>query len=388
MTQQRRREGRAQTAERPAPQSATEQATEQPRSAALARIETIPQAELQRYEAAGFNAFRLAMTWQQCARDLNLGEFLYFMERCVSTGLDPLRKQAYAIKRRDTRSPSGYTVAHQIGIDGFRAIAASSGAYAGSDPPVFDEPIRVGGKAAHELCRVTVYRIVQGVRVPFTGECRFSEFYPGDGPNGAMWRQYPHNQLAKCTEAQALRKGFPVELGEFEIHGEIGSRDADSAFVDALADRGTAVAANVRELDSGGPERNAAEYQRLYAAAYGEDDDVPLEAPTETASVVAEPVEKPEPTTEPKPSPADEMEQLADQVQAKDAAQDDDTPPWEQPAARAPKMPQAEAVRPPNPKIGDRAARGLCTHGECIEHDTPNKAAVGTDPPRCLLHVG
>lgn len=335
-------------------------------SSTLARyVETIPDRELARYEHAGFNKFRLIMTWQQCARDLDLGEFLYFMERCVSTGLDPLRKQIYAIKRADRRSPTGFTVAHQTGIDGFRATAASSGAYGGSDPPEFSEPTTAPGttKEAHEVCRVTVYRIVQGMRVPFTGECRLSEYYPGEA-NGAMWRQYPHNQLAKCTEAQALRKAFPVELGEFEIAGELGGpNDAEAQFRDAVADRATPRAENVRRLDEGDRDANAAEYQRLYPPAYGE-------------AGAAWPVQ---------PGP-------------RDAAQDNDVPPWETgetvvetssvDTTTGEITETASVSETVSDVIAQRLADGLCTHPECVEAGTKNKAAAETDPPRCLNHVG
>lgn len=269
MTQQTQRPTRQHT-------QAQELPAEQPRkNAALARIESLPAPTMEHFSKAGYDQMRMVMIWQQTARDLDLPEFLYYMERCVVTGLDPLRKQIYAIKRKDQRSPTGYTVAHQVGIDGFRAIAQKTGAYAGSDPPEFTEPMTApGGKKGHEVCRVTVYRIVQGVRVPFTGECRFSEYYPGDGAIGAMWQKYPHNQHAKCTEAQALRKGFPVELGEFEMAGEIGSTDGLAQIADQSM-------GGARELAPGVNAQDLHEISEAgsYVALYGDGEgDPPTEA--------------------------------------------------------------------------------------------------------------
>lgn len=442
MPEQRRGGSRTQTRERPqavptATASVADQLNAAPtKSTALARLETLPTTTLEHFSKAGYNEMRLAMIWQQCARDLNLGELIYFMERCVITGLDPLRKQIYAIKRKDRRSPSGFTVAHQVGIDGFRAIADKSGAYAGSDSPMFTEPtVAPGGKEAHEVCRVTVHKIVQGVRVPFVGECRLSEYWPAGEVNDAMWRQHPHNQLAKCTEAQALRKGFPVALGEFEVYGELGgNNDAEAAVIDQVADRATPKDANVRRLDEGDQAANAAEYDRTYGAAYA--DDPPLEQPSDTSSSAqaSGQVDGSDSSTanaEPKQEPIEAegrvvqhdngetvntvntasgeildpgepmrviSETLAPEHRQsflpKGVDKDDDTPPWEEPPAR---MPQSAAIPPKElpgadggiiEKVAERAAQGLCTDPECVAANARNKAAADTNPPRCLNHVG
>lgn len=149
--------------------------------------------------------------------DLELQLFLHTAER---TGLDPLRRQLHAIKREDKRG--GKTMTIQTGIDGYRLIAARTGEHGGTDDAVHDGTVTVsslclkcGSEAGGEApakASVTVYRIKQGIRCPFSATARWREYYPGDGPAGFFWRKMPFGQLAKCAEALALRKAFPAEM--------------------------------------------------------------------------------------------------------------------------------------------------------------------------------
>ena len=97
--------------------------------------------------------------------------FLYISAR---TGLDPLTKQVHFVKRK-TKMPDGEyrevgTV--QTGIDGYRAIAERTKELAGIDDAVYDSEDGDHPKKAS----VTVYRIVNGERVPFTASARWSEY--------------------------------------------------------------------------------------------------------------------------------------------------------------------------------------------------------------------
>jgi hypothetical protein len=58
---------------------------------------------------------------------------------------------------------------------------------------------------------VTVWKILSGVRCPFTATAHWAEYYPGDA-QGWAWKKMPHVMLGKCAEALALRKAFPAEL--------------------------------------------------------------------------------------------------------------------------------------------------------------------------------
>ncbi len=133
------------------------------------------------------------------ATQTELALFLYQAKR---TGLDPLNRQIYFVKR-------GEKVTIQTSIDGLRTIAERGGSYAGNDDAIYDsEDAKHPNKAT-----VSVYRIIQGQRVPFTSSARWSEYAPYyNGKLGAMWEKMPYLMLAKCAEALALRKAFPQDL--------------------------------------------------------------------------------------------------------------------------------------------------------------------------------
>jgi phage recombination protein Bet len=141
-------------------------------------------------------------------------ELSVFFHQAQRTGLDPFARQIYLIGRRNNRANrTDYTI--QTSIDGMRLVADRTGRYAGSDRPVFGEDH--GDKYAE----VTVYKIVGGVRAPFTGVVYEAEFRQEHSP---MWRKMPRTMLAKCAEAQALRKAFPADLS-----GIYGTEEMDQA---------------------------------------------------------------------------------------------------------------------------------------------------------------
>ena len=64
-----------------------------------------------------------------------------------------------------------------------------------------------------EWAEVTVYRLVNGQRCPFSETVFWEETYSragGDVPN-AMWIRRPRGQLLKCAKAASLRAAFPEE---------------------------------------------------------------------------------------------------------------------------------------------------------------------------------
>lgn len=144
-------------------------------------------------------------------------EFSLFIYTAKRTGLDPFIKQIYAIKRWDSAT-NGYIMGIQTGIDGYRLVAARTGELAGIDQPVFEPDAE---EAWHpRMAIVTVYRFVNGERCAFVGEARWSEYAQKKKDEDGSWRyigkwaqgEMPYNQLAKCAEAQAHRKAFPMDL--------------------------------------------------------------------------------------------------------------------------------------------------------------------------------
>jgi len=160
-------------------------------------------------------------------------EFANFILVSARTGLDIFKKQIYLVPRWDSKLGIEIRSA-QAGIDGFRAVAERTGNYAGNDDAVFKGETAMGeGKTHPDEALVTVYKIVQGVRCPFTATARWNEYYPGDKV-GFMWKTKPHIMLGKCAEALALRKAFPNIIQGFYESAELdietpGAKDNQKA---------------------------------------------------------------------------------------------------------------------------------------------------------------
>ena len=142
-------------------------------------------------------------------------EFEMFVADCNRRGLDPFAKQTYLIKR-------GNRWQQQTSIDGYRLIADRTGKYAGSDEPVFDTE-----DAGHpNKATVTVWKIVNGQRCPFTASARWTEHVAlFNGKPGDTWERMPYLMLAKCAESAALRKTFPQELSGLYTNEEMQQAD-------------------------------------------------------------------------------------------------------------------------------------------------------------------
>jgi phage recombination protein Bet len=166
------------------------------------------------------------------ASNADLAVFLHVAQR---SGLDPFARQVYMIGRREkTRNDTWITKQTiQTGIDGYRLIARRAADRAGEK---FAEPQPLWcGQDMQWLeawpfedtppaaCKVTVYRDGE----PFGAVAMFHEFCQRDraGNPTSMWRKMPANQLAKCAEAQALRKAYPQELAGLYVDEEMQQAD-------------------------------------------------------------------------------------------------------------------------------------------------------------------
>ena len=141
-------------------------------------------------------------------------ELKLFLHVADKSGLDPLSKQIYFIKR------SG-KMTIQTAIDGFRSIADRTGQYIGSSDPIFEDNGKIPAKAT-----VTVNKVVGGVVGNFTATARWDEYYPGKS-QGFMWDKMPHTMLGKCAEALALRKAFPAQLSGLYTGDEMAQAGKD-----------------------------------------------------------------------------------------------------------------------------------------------------------------
>lgn len=138
------------------------------------------------------------------------------IEYCRAHKIDPLLKPVHLVEIWSSKEKRKVMTV-MPGINLYRVKADMTGAYAGLTEPEFGPMIeaKVGTVTVRypEWCKIAVKRIVQGKVCKFWGFEFWDENYAqkrGDDetPN-SMWEKRRRGQLAKCTEAQALRKAFP-----------------------------------------------------------------------------------------------------------------------------------------------------------------------------------
>lgn len=148
-----------------------------------------------------------------------IGSVQMVLGYCQAAGLDPMQKPVHIVPMWDKNSRSMRDVV-MPGISLYRTQAARTGEHVGTDEPVFgpmvDLEVTGGTVTVPEWCSVTVWRMKAGVRCAFVATEYWVENYAVAGkdttaPN-TMWKKRMRGQIAKCAEAQALRKGFP-EVG-------------------------------------------------------------------------------------------------------------------------------------------------------------------------------
>ena len=159
---------------------------------------------------------------------------------CKAAGLDPIKKPVHIVPMdvavKDDEGNIKYVKRDVImpGIGSYRAEASRTGEFAGVSEPEFGPVKKIaiqrkqynnanrgdktftmvpdGEMEFPEWCKVTVKRLVGNIVAEYTAKELWLENYATAGkdstaPN-AMWKRRPYAQLAKCAEAQALRKGF------------------------------------------------------------------------------------------------------------------------------------------------------------------------------------
>lgn len=142
-------------------------------------------------------------------------ELALFLEVCRATGLNPFQRQIFCIMRKEwddetrTKKPK---MTIQTSIDGYRLIASRTGQHAGTEDA---EIGYLNDRVFPDWAKTTVYRLMPtGHVAKFTATARWEEYCQvnRDGEVIGLWAKMPVTMLAKCSEALALRKGFPQEL--------------------------------------------------------------------------------------------------------------------------------------------------------------------------------
>jgi len=185
---------------------------------------------------------------------------------CKAAGLDPMQKPVHIVPMWDGKTRQMRDVV-MPGIGLYRTQAARNGCAGVSEPefgPDVTEVIGGANTTYPAWCRVTVKRrLATGEIVEFTAKEFWRENYAVKGgqdksiaPN-AMWAKRPYGQIAKCAEAQALRKAFP------EIGSEPTADEMEGKVLYADEPIRHSPTRNVEEVSSIAPERE----QELRAAA-------------------------------------------------------------------------------------------------------------------------
>lgn len=156
---------------------------------------------------------------------------------CKATGLDPMQKPVHIVPMWDGKAKQ-MRDSIMPGIGLYRIQAARTGEHVGTDKPIFGPMVEYelsGFKVVvPEWCEVTVYRMKHGQKCAYTAQEFWIENYATAGkdttaPN-TMWKKRSRGQLAKCAEAQALRKGFP-EVGNQPTAEEMDGKSMEDAAV-------------------------------------------------------------------------------------------------------------------------------------------------------------
>jgi phage recombination protein Bet len=167
-----------------------------------------------------FTDAQVRVLHQLGVKDAAPADLAVFFHHAQRTGLDPFARQIYMIGRK--AQENGKWVVKQTiqtGIDGFRLIARRAADRAGETIAYGDTqwcgpdgvwaPVWLADDPP-AAAKVTVLRNGQ----PFPGVALWREYRQTKtgGDLTPMWARMPANQLAKCAEAQALRRAFPQDL--------------------------------------------------------------------------------------------------------------------------------------------------------------------------------
>jgi phage recombination protein Bet len=217
------------------------------------------------------------------AKDCEPAEFDQFIHICKHTRLDPIRRQIYCfIFHKNDPARRQMTVVTSIG--GYRAIADRTGNYRPDENAARIEidsalvspcnPLGIG------RCEVMVHKFSHGQWFPVTGEAHWDEYAPiitggeegfewvatgetypaghekagkpkmkkkmlGEivkrlDPLKTGWTKMPRIMIAKCAEANALRKAWPDDFAMLQTEEETDRAHSLDLSASELADEAAA----------------------------------------------------------------------------------------------------------------------------------------------------
>lgn len=194
-----------------------------------------------RAEQTEFDERQLAALRALDVKDATPSDLGVFFHQAQRTGLDPFSKQIYMIARRTYKNGGWETKQTiQVGIDGLRlvarraanrmgqALSIGSAVWMAENGQWYEAWPRTLGLPVAAKIRVTVG---QGV---FEAVANTAEYMPTrmDKSSGKMkptgqWGKMPALMIAKCAEALALRKAFPMDLSGLYTAEEMDQAGGD-----------------------------------------------------------------------------------------------------------------------------------------------------------------
>ena len=226
----------------------------------------------------GYDSAKIDLVRRTVAKGTDDNELELFLQFCLTSGLDPLSRMVYAIKRWDSRA-GREVMAIQVGIDGFRAIAQDSGEYDGQEGPHWcgedgEWKDVWTARGVPVACRVGIYR--KGQSRPIWGVITYAEFCQRgkDGKPSGLWGSLPTHMMAVRAESHALRKAIPRKLGHITL--------MEAPIPESVIEE----ARHPRLPRPGGKPSTTAAQRAIYAADYDEEaQQVRLPKPGERPSI-------------------------------------------------------------------------------------------------------
>jgi len=178
-----------------------------------------------------FNPKQIEILKNSICKGVSNEEFEIFLIACVKTQLDPFMRQIYAVKRKAKKPDGtwGETMTIQTGIDGYRLIAERTGCYAPGPEPTYvhDASGNIQSATAYikKQTRDGTWHVVSASAYVDEYMQTFVDKSTGEKKPMGMWGNMPRTMLAKCAEAQALRKAFPAEMSGVYTKEEMQQAD-------------------------------------------------------------------------------------------------------------------------------------------------------------------
>lgn len=180
---------------------------------------TKPSSKLPQVVNKNFSTAEIDLLRETYAKGLNDVELRVFLKQCEVLDLNPFNKEVYGIK-------VGQQLVLMTSIGGYRKIAHRSNHYLGC------KTTELRSKDGKLISTTSTVKKIVGNRVAeFEFVAMMDEFNQGSG----KWKSMPRNQLAKCSEAGALKMAFS-NIQNLHDEAELSSIPEDEPTFDAAPD--------------------------------------------------------------------------------------------------------------------------------------------------------